>query len=185
MTPQDDKRLFTPGPLTTSATVKEAMLHDVGSRDAEFVNIVREIRQQLLSVAGVSQADGYEGILIPGSGTFGIESVISSVIPRDGKLMVIINGAYGQRILGIARRHGIETVTIEVRENTPLDSEDVRRSLAGDCEITHVAMVHCETSSGILNSLDEIGAVVKESKRTFIVDAMSSCLLYTSPSPRD
>jgi len=86
MTPRKDKLLFTPGPLTTSDAVKEAMLRDVGSRDAEFVNVVREIRQSLLGIAGVSQADGYEGILIQGSGTYGIEAVISSVIPRDGKL---------------------------------------------------------------------------------------------------
>lgn len=174
MTPKNDKLLFTPGPLTTSVTVKEAMLHDVGSRDADFISIVREIRQQLLGVAGVSQTDGYEGILIPGSGTFGIEAVISSIIPRDGKLLVIINGAYGKRILDIARRHGIESVAIESRENTPSDPQQVRRSLTDDSEITHVAVVHCETSSGILNPVHEIGAVVKELQRTFIVDAMSS-----------
>ena len=90
---QQDKLLFTPGPLTTSAAVKEAMLRDVGSRDAEFLKVVREIRQHLLDVAGVSQVDGYEAILIQGSGTFGIESVVSSVIPRDGKLLIVINGA--------------------------------------------------------------------------------------------
>ncbi len=174
MTPQNDKLLFTPGPLTTGATVKEAMLRDVGSRDAEFVNVVRKIRQQLLGVAGVSQADGYEAILIQGSGTFGVEAVISSVIPRDGKLLIIINGAYGKRIRDMAQRHGIETVAVEVKENTLTDPQQVRRSLTDDSEITHVAMVHCETSSGILNPVHEIGAVVKELQRTFIVDAMSS-----------
>ncbi|HIK93496.1 MAG TPA: 2-aminoethylphosphonate--pyruvate transaminase, partial [Planctomycetes bacterium] len=174
MTPQNDKLLFTPGPLTTSAAVKEAMLRDVGSRDAEFVDLVREIRQELLGVAGVSQADGYEAILIQGSGTFGIESVISSVIPRDGKLLIVINGAYGKRIRDMAERHGIASVVIEVKENTPPDPQQVRRSLTDDSEITHVAMVHCETSSGILNPVHEIGAVVKELQRTFIVDAMSS-----------
>jgi 2-aminoethylphosphonate-pyruvate transaminase len=174
MTPQKDKLLFTPGPLTTSRAVKEAMLHDVGSRDAEFVNVVREIRQSLLGVAGVSQADGYEAILIPGSGTFGIEAVVSSVIPRDGKLLIVINGSYGKRIRDIAQRHGIETVAIEVTENTPADPQQVRRILTGDSKITHVALVHCETSSGILNPMHEIGAVVKELQRTYIVDAMSS-----------
>ena len=174
MTPQKDKLLFTPGPLTTSGAVKEAMLRDVGSRDAEFVNVVREIRQHLLGVAGVSQADGYEAILIPGSGTFGIEAVVSSVIPRDGKLLIVINGSYGKRIRDIAKCHGIETVAIEVIENTPPDPHQVRRSLTDDSEITHVALVHCETSSGILNPVHEIGAVVKELQRTFIVDAMSS-----------
>ena len=95
MAPQKDKLLFTPGPLTTSGAVKEAMLRDVGSRDAEFIKVVRDIRQHLLGVAGVSQADGYEAILLQGSGTFGIEAVVSSVIPRDGKLLIVINGAYG------------------------------------------------------------------------------------------
>mgnify|MGYP006141328339 CR=1 FL=1 len=150
------------------------MLRDVGSRDAEFVSIVREIRKQLLGVAGVSQEDGYEGILIQGSGTFAIESVISSVIPRDGKLLIIINGAYGKRILDIAERHGIASITIEVQENTPPNPQQVRRTLSDDSEITHVAMIHCETSSGILNPVHEIGAVVKDLQRTFIVDAMSS-----------
>ncbi|MAD80427.1 MAG: 2-aminoethylphosphonate--pyruvate transaminase [Planctomycetaceae bacterium] len=174
MTPQKDKLLFTPGPLTTSDAVKEAMLRDVGSRDAEFVNVVREIRQNLLGVAGVSQADGYETILIQGSGTFAIEAVVSSVIPRDGKLLIVINGTYGKRIRDIAERHGIESVAIETTENTPSDPQQVLRILTEDNEITHVALVHCETSSGILNPLHEIGAVVKELQRTFIVDAMSS-----------
>ncbi|MBC8290266.1 MAG: 2-aminoethylphosphonate--pyruvate transaminase, partial [Planctomycetes bacterium] len=174
MTPQKDKLLFTPGPLTTSGAVKEAMLRDVGSRDAEFIKVVREIRQQLLGVAGVSQADGYEAILIPGSGTFGIEAVVSSVVPRDGKLLVVINGSYGKRIRDIAECHGIESVAIEVSENTPADPQQVRRTLTDDSEITHVALVHCETSSGVLNPVHEIGAVVKELRRTFIVDAMSS-----------
>ena len=172
--PRKDKLLFTPGPLTTSRGVKEAMLRDVGSRDADFVDVVREIRQRLLAVAGVGQADGYEAILIQGAGTFGIESVISSVIPPGGKLLIIINGAYGKRIRDIADRLGIETAVIEVKENTPPNPQQVRRCLAGDSEITHVALVHCETSSGVLNPLNEIGAVVKESGRTFIVDAMSS-----------
>ncbi|MFT4641182.1 MAG: 2-aminoethylphosphonate-pyruvate transaminase [Verrucomicrobiales bacterium] len=174
MMPPQDKLLFTPGPLTTSRGVKDAMLHDVGSRDADFVSVVREIRQGLLALAGVGQKDGYEAILVQGAGTFGIESVISSVIPSGGKLLIIINGAYGKRIRDIAVRLGIETAVIEVKENTPSDPEQVRRSLAGDREITHVALVHCETSSGVLNPLNAIGAVVKESGRTFIVDAMSS-----------
>ena len=172
--PRKDKLLFTPGPLTTSRGVKEAMLHDMGSRDADFVEVVRDIRQRLLTVAGVGQAAGYEAVLVQGAGTFGIESLISSVIPPDGKLLVIINGAYGKRSRDIAKRHGIETVTIEFAENTPAVPRQVRECLAGDRGITHVALVHCETSSGVLNPVREIGAVVKEFQRTFIVDAMSS-----------
>lgn len=146
----------------------------MGSRDAEFVAVVSEIRQLLLTLAGVSQTDGYESILMQGAGTFGIESVISSVIPADGKLLILINGAYGKRIRDIANRHGIETAVIELDERTQADPQELRRHLADDSEITHVALVHCETSSGILNPLNEIGSVVKESGRLFIVDAMSS-----------
>lgn len=174
MMPRKDQLLFTPGPLTTSRGVKEAMLHDMGSRDYDFVGIVREIRQRLLAVAGVGQEEGYEAVLIQGAGTFAMESLISSVIPPEGKLLVIINGAYGKRIHEIALRHGIETVTIEVAENTPAVPRQVGECLAGDCGVTHVALVHCETSSGVLNPVEEIGAVVKGFQRTFIVDAMSS-----------
>ncbi len=174
MTLQKDKLLFTPGPLTTSTTVKEAMLRDLGSRDAEFVAVVGEIRRILLALAGVGQADGYEAILMQGAGTFGIESVISSAIPTDGKLLIIINGAYGKRIRDIAVRHEIATAVVEVTENTQADPQELRRRLTDDSAITHVALVHCETSSGILNPLNEIGSVVKELGRTFIVDAMSS-----------
>ena len=150
------------------------MLRDLGSRDGEFIRIVQEIRQQLLTLAGVSQEDGYETVLVQGSGTFGVEALISSVIPCDGKLLVIINGAYGRRIRDIAQQYGIETVTIEVAEHTPVVPQQVREVLARDSGITHVALVHCETSSGVLHPVEAIGAVVKEFQRTFIVDAMSS-----------
>jgi 2-aminoethylphosphonate-pyruvate transaminase len=90
-----DKTLFTPGPLTTSQNVKQAMLRDLGSRDIAFVEVVSHIRQTLLAIAGVSRKKGYEAVLMQGSGTFGLESVIGSTVPANGKLLVIINGAYG------------------------------------------------------------------------------------------
>ena len=103
-----DKTLFTPGPLTTSQTVKQAMLRDLGSRDVAFIEAVRQVRQTLLTVAGVSRDEGFEAVLMQGSGTFGIESVIGSTIPPDGKLLVIINGAYGDRMVEIAKVLKIE-----------------------------------------------------------------------------
>jgi len=94
---EKQKLLFTPGPLTTSETVKQAMLRDLGSRDTEFLEVVRKIRRRLLELGEV--ADGsYEAVLMQGSGTFGVESVISSVVPREGKLLVLVNGAYGHRM---------------------------------------------------------------------------------------
>jgi len=103
-----DKALFTPGPLTTSRTVKQAMLRDLGSRDFEFIAAVRDIRRRLLELSGVGDA-GYEAILMQGSGTSCLEAVVSSTIPPDGKLLVIINGAYGRRIAQIASVLGIGT----------------------------------------------------------------------------
>ena len=111
-----DKPLFTPGPLTTSATVKAAMGRDLGSRDTEFIGVIRDLRNDLLKLADVSQADGWEAVLMQGSGTFSIESVISSITPTDGKWLVIINGAYGARILKIIERHGIAAEAIRCRK---------------------------------------------------------------------
>src|SRR5688500_16109734 len=99
------KLLFTPGPLNTSAAVKEAMLRDVGSRDKEFVALVRGIRRRLLELGGVSQESGYEAVLVQGSGTFGIESVLSSAVPQSGKLLILVNGAYGERMVKMAARY--------------------------------------------------------------------------------
>src|SRR5688572_9471976 len=112
-----NKLLFTPGPLNTSRTVKEAMLRDVGSRDDEFITLVRNIRTQLLRLANVSQAAGYESVLVQGSGTFGVESVLTSVIPANGKLLALTNGAYGERIIQIAARHRIPHEILRWPEN--------------------------------------------------------------------
>ena len=127
-----DKLLFTPGPLTTSLTVKQAMLRDLGSRDSEFIQSVCRIRQQLLAVAGVSQAAGYEAVLMQGSGTFAIESVISSVVPPDGKLLIIVNGAYGERIAKMAMIHRIPATVLRYAENRIPDVVEVHKAAAAD-----------------------------------------------------
>lgn len=168
------KRLFTPGPLTTSSTVKEAMLVDMGSRDEEFIAIVRDIRRQLLALGGVSQAQGYEAVLIQGSGTFGIEAVLSSAISPQGKLLILVNGAYGERMVQIAARHQIPTEVLRWAENQITDPAAVQAKLAQDPAISHVAVVHCETTTGILNPVEAIGKLAKTSGKTFLVDAMSS-----------
>jgi 2-aminoethylphosphonate-pyruvate transaminase len=169
-----DKLLFTPGPLTTSLTVKQAMLRDLGSRDDEFIALVRSIRERLLELAGVSQARAYEAVLVQGSGTFGVESVISSVIPANGKLLALVNGAYGERIVTMAMRHKIPVVPLRCAENEQPDPEALRRALKADHGTTHVAMVHCETTAGVLNPVATLGRLVCEEGRSFIVDAMSS-----------
>jgi 2-aminoethylphosphonate-pyruvate transaminase len=167
------KLLFTPGPLTTSSTVKGAMLRDLGSLDRDFLTIVRNIRKRLLDL-GPYPHDQYECILMQGSGTYVVESVISSVIPRDGKLLVLVNGAYGRRIAQTARVHGIALEVYEIGENRKFTPDLVSNHLSLLSGITHVAAVHCETTSGMLNEVEEIGHVVSMAGATYIVDAMSS-----------
>ncbi|MBW7883303.1 MAG: 2-aminoethylphosphonate--pyruvate transaminase [Caldilineaceae bacterium] len=168
-----DKTLFTPGPLTTSYAVKQAMLHDLGSRDSAFIEIVRDIRQRLVALAMASEQT-HTAVLMQGSGTFGIEAVISSTVPRDGKLLVLVNGAYGRRIVQIAQVLGIDTAVLSYAENQTPDPNDVETLLQQDPAITNVAVVHCETTTGILNPVEAIGAAVHRHGRTYFVDAMSS-----------
>lgn len=169
-----DKLLFTPGPLTTSKTVKEAMLHDYGSRDLKFVEMVKEVRQKLLQLGGVSKEAGYESIIIQGSGTFGIEATISSAIPKDGHLLIIINGAYGHRMAKICSVHGIKHSSMIFSENEIPDIGKAEAVLIEDRSITHIAIVHCETTTGIFNPIKEFGTLAAKYNKTYIVDAMSS-----------
>lgn len=173
ITATKDKLLFTPGPLTTSAAVKEAMLRDLGSRDFEFIQQVQAIRRRLLQLGGVADA-GYEAILMQGSGTFGIEAVIGSVTPPDGKWLVVINGAYGRRIAAIAEALGIATERLEYPEDQPPFLPEIESFIVADLSITHVATVHCETSTGMFNPVEALGSIVHSQQRTFFVDAMSS-----------
>jgi len=166
------KLLFTPGPLTTSESVKTAMLRDLGSRDPEFLSVVDDIRRRLLELGHATGS--YEAVLMQGSGTFAIESVLSSVIPRHGKLLVVINGAYGHRMAKIASVLGISCQTMVFEESHPVRPDRVRQALREGTEITHIGTVHCETSTGILNPVSELGQMARELGRVFIVDAMSS-----------
>jgi len=168
-----DKILFTPGPLTTSRTVKQAMLRDLGSRDYEFITLVKNIRQKLVELAQAGE-DEYTTILMQGSGTFGLEAAVSSTVKPEGKLLVIINGAYGKRIAKIASVLKIETAALECPENKTPGLEQIKSALKADPKITNVAVVHCETTTGIINPIKQIGSIVKEAGAKYFVDAMSS-----------
>lgn len=172
--PARDKLLFTPGPLTTSLSVKQAMLHDAGSWHFEFNELVAGVREDVLALAGVSRATGWECVLMQGSGTFGVESVITSTIPPDGKLLVVSNGAYGERIGQMAAVARIPHQMLRFPEDEPPTAAEVEGALTTDPGISQVALVHCETTTGILNPVAEIGQVVKRHGRVFAVDAMSS-----------
>lgn len=150
------------------------MQRDLGSRDEEFMGIVTEIRRDLLALAGTSSEEGYEAVLMQGSGTFGIESVCATAIPEGGELLVLINGAYGRRLGHIARTLGIAVWELDWEEDAAVDPEALEEALAEHTEITHVAMVHCETTTGIMNPLAEVAEVVRRHNRSLILDAMSS-----------
>ncbi|MBI3414135.1 MAG: 2-aminoethylphosphonate--pyruvate transaminase [Verrucomicrobia bacterium] len=169
-----DKTLFTPGPLTTSLSVKQAMLRDAGSWHFEFNAIVTRIRGRILKLAGLSRADGFECILMQGSGTFGVEAVFATCIPPNGKVAVLANGAYGERMALMLQHAKIDHLVLRAPENDVPDAVALDYTLATDEAITHVAVVHCETTTGILNPLTALGKVVKRHQRIFIVDAMSS-----------
>ncbi len=169
-----DKVLFTPGPLTTSLTVKQAMLRDAGSWHFEFNAKVKEIRQRLLNLAGVSQEQGYECVLLQGSGTFGVESVFSTSVPENGKVLVLSNGAYGERMIAMLKCLRIDCEAYRTSEDEIPDPSHVAELLQNDETISHVAVVHCETTTGIVNPIEAIGKVVHSAGRSYIVDAMSS-----------
>jgi 2-aminoethylphosphonate-pyruvate transaminase len=168
-----DKVLFTPGPLTTSRTVKQAMLRDLGSRDCEFIGLVKEIRDKLVAL-GQGDLREYTVVLMQGSGTFGLEAVVSSTVPPDGKLLVIINGAYGKRLAKIASVLKIDTITLEYSENTTPNLREIEDAIKADDKIACVSVVHCETTTGIINPIEEIGELVAKSGAKYFVDAMSS-----------
>ena len=168
-----DKLLFTPGPLTTSRTIKQAMLRDLGSRDCEFIEIIEEIRDKLVEL-GQGDPKQYTTVLLQGSGTFGLEAVVSSTVPPDGKLLVIINGAYGKRLAKIASVLKIGTITLEYPENTTPNLREIEDVMKADDKIACVSVVHCETTTGIINPIEDIGGLVAKSGAKYFVDAMSS-----------
>jgi len=175
MTSKEKQRqiLLTPGPLTTSASVKETMLRDWGSRDSAFIAITAGIRSHLLELANAS--DTHSCALVQGSGTFAVEATLTTLLHRKNHhALLLINGAYGRRIQKICDIAGITHSVYETAEDTPPDTSLLRDKLQYDSDITHVVAVHCETTSGILNPLAEIAEVVADENRKLIVDAMSS-----------
>jgi 2-aminoethylphosphonate-pyruvate transaminase len=167
-----DPILLTPGPLTTSLATKTAMLRDWGSWDAAFNAVTARVRDRLLDVA---HAHGTH-VCVPmqGSGTFSVEAAVNTLVPRDGHLLVLVNGAYGQRMAKLSTMMGRRTSTFVTGDDVPTTAADVERLLSADATITHVGLIHCETSTGIHNPLDAIAQVVQRHGRRLIVDAMSS-----------
>jgi 2-aminoethylphosphonate-pyruvate transaminase len=164
--------LLTPGPLTTSAATKAAMLADWGSWDGAFNALTASVCRDLLAIVDAQS----EHVCVPlqGSGTFAVEAALGTLVPKSGKVLVPENGSYCKRIVRILGYLGRETVVLAHEEQAPADPARIDAALAADPAITHVAQVHCETGTGILNPLPQIAAVVAGHDRGLIVDAMSS-----------
>ncbi len=170
--PTGEPWLLTPGPLTTSPRVKESMLHDYGSRDASFIALNRRLRERLVAIA---RGEGsHVCVPLQGSGTFVVEAMLGTFVPADGKVLVLMNGAYGRRMARICEYCARPYATQETPEDVPADPEALERALAADAAITHVAVVHCETTSGILNPLEAVAEVTARHGRGLLIDAMSA-----------
>ncbi|UGX89338.1 2-aminoethylphosphonate--pyruvate transaminase [Phyllobacterium meliloti] len=165
--------LLTPGPLTTSYAVKEAMLRDWGSWDGDFRAMTAELRRHLLSLTGDTK-DEFDCVPMQGSGTFAVEAMLGSLLPRDSKTLVLVNGAYGQRIAQTLDYLGRAHSVIDKGDYMPPRGAEVAAALDADPAITHVIIVHCETSSGILNPVHEISEAVYAKGRKLLIDSMSA-----------
>lgn len=167
-----DPWLLTPGPLTTSLTVKQAMLHDWGSRDASFIRINGEMRSQLV---GLIAGEGtFTTVPMQGSGTFAVEAMLATFVGPNDKLLILINGAYGKRMAKICDYAKRAYSILEWAEDQPVNPQQVAEALAKDTAITHVAVVQCETTSGVLNPVAEVAAIVAKANKRLLVDAMSA-----------
>jgi len=167
-----DPWLLTPGPLTTSASVKEAMLHDWGSRDATFIAINKRVRERLVELA--NGMGSHVCVPLQGSGSFAVEAMIGTFVPKGGKLLILINGAYGKRAARMCDYNGRAYATLEWAEDRPVESADVANKLRDDPAITHVFAVHCETTSGVLNPIEEVATIVQKAGRSLLIDSMSA-----------
>jgi 2-aminoethylphosphonate-pyruvate transaminase len=173
-----EKLLLTPGPLSTTMEVKQKMLYDYGSRDSEFLSVIKDVRKKLLEVAidNEEKRNEYETVLMQGSGTFGNEAVLNSLISKNdtnNKLLIISNGKYAERLAKIAKVNMIETEIYRSVENVEFNYQEIREIMNQE-SIKYVAMVHHETSTGQLNDVSKVGSICRELGKTFIIDAMSS-----------
>ena len=165
--------LLNPGPANTSREVKEALVTpDLCHREPEFFEVMRDCRERLVRLAG--GGEGFAAILFSGSGTAAVEAAVSSAVPAEGGLLVVDNGVYGDRLLRIARAHGIRARALSYDVTTPARADDVRGALREDRALSHVVVVHHETTTGLLNPVAEIARVAAQEGRRVLIDAMSS-----------
>src|SRR4029450_10259137 len=164
--------LLTPGPLTTSLTTKPAMLRDGGSRDVEFIRLNARVRERLVELAGGQGT--HVCVPLQGSGAFLVEAMLATMVPPPGKLLLLVNGAYGKRMIRMCEYHRRAHTALEGPEDRAVDPAAADAALAADPAITHVAVVHCETTSGVLNPVAQVAEVVARRGRRLLIDSMSA-----------
>jgi len=167
-----DKKLLTPGPLTTSMTTKEAMLHDWGSRDKKFIDLNHSIRESLIKL--IEGENNYQCVPMQGSGTFAVESMISSLTPKNSKILILINGAYGNRMKKMCAYLNRNCINYEVAEHETHNINNIEKIIDSNKDLTHVFVVYCETTSGILNPIKKISDLVERKNLSLFIDAMSA-----------
>jgi 2-aminoethylphosphonate-pyruvate transaminase len=167
-----DKKLLTPGPLTTSLSTKEAMLHDWGSRDINFIELNRDIRQSLIAL--INGQNVFECVPMQGSGTFAVEAMIGSLTNTKSKILILINGAYGQRMKKICSYMSRNCISYTVAEHEIHDCNKIENIIDDNKDLTHIFAVYCETTSGILNPIQTIADLAKKKERSLFIDAMSA-----------
>ncbi|MEI5681068.1 2-aminoethylphosphonate--pyruvate transaminase [Mesorhizobium sp. CGMCC 1.15528] len=165
--------LLTPGPLTTAYAVKQAMLRDWGSWDGDFRAMTADMRRRLLALTGDTKGE-FDCVPMQGSGSFCVEAMLGSFVPKDGKVLVLANGAYGLRAAQTMQYLGRAYTLIDKGDYLPPRGAEVAAALDADPAITHVIAIHCETSSGILNPVAEISEAVYAKGRKLLVDSMSA-----------
>ena len=168
-----DYLLLTPGPLTTSRTVKEAMLFDSCTWDDDYnLGVVQTIRQKLVQLA--TREVGYTSVLLQGSGSYAVEAALGSAIGSQGKVLIVSNGAYGARMIAMAEMMGIAYHALDCGEVARPSVQAIEEILQKEDDISHIAMVHCETTTGMLNPVAEVAELAQRYQKQYIVDAMSS-----------
>lgn len=168
------KLLFNPGPSTTTQNVKlSQVVSDICPREKDFIKLTNNLRKDLLKIVNKNNND-YTSVLFGGSGTAAMEATISSVVDRESSLLIIINGAYGKRMESIAKLHSIDYVTIEYKWGKSINFEEVERAIINNSRIRYIAMVHHETTTGILNDIQKFSNIGRKYNKKLIIDTISS-----------
>jgi len=165
--------LLNPGPATTSWSVKMAqVVDDICPREKEFGDLMEWVSDELTEIA--TDKKDYTTVLFGGSGTAVVEATLSSVVPHDKKVLIVNNGAYGKRMCQIAKAYEMDFIEFKSSPIEPIDMKSLEEIIKNNKDISHLAVIHNETTTGLLNSLDELGSLANKYNLEFIVDAMSS-----------